>query len=67
VTARRVAPVAPITFKMCTFEASGILWPALAHFDPLGLDLSDNRPKARQGYERDAPRDLDGYSPHREE
>jgi hypothetical protein len=44
-------PVAPMTFKMSTFEASGILWPALAHFDPLGLDLSGNRPNARQAYE----------------
>ena len=40
-----------MTSKMSTFEASGILWPALAHFDPLGLNLSDNRPKARQACE----------------
>lgn len=58
VTARRVDPVAPMTLKMSTFEASGILWPALVHFDPLGLDFSDDRPKGRQRHECDAPRDL---------
>jgi hypothetical protein len=40
-----LTPVASMTFMMSTFGASGILWSAHAHFDPLGLDLSNNRPK----------------------
>lgn len=49
---RSPAPLRPIVDRpTSTSEASGILWPALAHFDPLGLNLSDNRPKAWEGYE----------------
>jgi hypothetical protein len=38
-----------MSFKMSTFGAAGILRPAHAHFDPWGLDLTDNRSKGRQG------------------